>query len=147
MRISMVVGLVAVLSLAGYFYTTTRDQPVEVTATGATDAAAPRRALAQVVVPELSGNAAIGEKVFNAKCSACHGKNASGIDGAAPPLVHKIYEPSHHGDGAFLVAARNGVRSHHWKFGNMPPVEGITDAEIGLVVDYIRTMQRANGIN
>jgi mono/diheme cytochrome c family protein len=146
MRVGIVVGLAAALGLGAYFYTTTGDQPVEVAATDAKDGAAPRRALAQVIVPELSGNAAIGEKVFNAKCSECHGKNASGIDGAAPPLVHKIYEPSHHGDGAFLAAARNGVRSHHWKFGNMPPVEGITDAEVGLVVAYIRTVQRANGI-
>jgi len=67
--------------------------------------------------------------------------------GVAPPLVHKIYEPNHHGDMAFLMAARNGVRAHHWKFGNMPPVEGITDAEVITIVAYVRALQRANGIN
>ncbi len=48
---------------------------------------------------------------------------------------------------AFLMAARNGVRSHHWKFGDMPPVEGITDAEVKTIVAYVRALQQANGIN
>ena len=104
--------------------------------------------IAQVTLPaELSTNAQIGKNVFEAKCAECHGVNAAGQSGVAPPLVHKIYEPSHHGDAAFLLAAKNGVRSHHWKFGNMPPVEGLTDAEVKMIVVYIRELQRANGIN
>ena len=84
--------------------------------------------MVQVVVPEtFSDNARIGQVAFEAKCAVCHGANAAGQDGVAPPLVHKIYEPSHHGDAAFLLAAKNGVRAHHWRFGNMPPVEGVTD--------------------
>ena len=103
--------------------------------------------LAQVTVPQtLSEDAQIGQRVFDAKCAACHGTNAAGRDGAGPPLVHKVYEPSHHGDAAFLLAARNGVRAHHWDFGNMPPVDGITDAEIGYVTRYVRELQKANGI-
>ena len=39
------------------------------------------------------------------------------------------------------------VRSHHWRFGNMPPVAGITRAEVVSIVTYFRTLQRANGIN
>ena len=104
--------------------------------------------IAQVTLPaELSKNTQIGKRVFEAKCAACHGVNAAGQNGIAPPLVHKIYEPSHHGDASFLLAARNGVRSHHWKFGNMPPVEGLTDADMKMVVVYVRELQRANGIN
>ncbi|MGR3289616.1 MAG: c-type cytochrome [Paracoccaceae bacterium] len=102
--------------------------------------------LAKVNVPELAGNAAIGKRVFDAKCAACHGLNAAGRDGLAPPLVHRIYEPSHHGDVVFLLAVRNGVRPHHWRFGAMPPVEGLSDAEVGLIVDYIRALQKENGI-
>ena len=45
-----------------------------------------------------------------------------------------------------IVAAKNGVRQHHWPFGNMPPVEGITDSEISNIIAYVRTVQRANGI-
>jgi len=104
--------------------------------------------LAEVLVPEtLSANAQMGERIFEVSCAACHGTNAAGQNGVAPPLVHKIYEPSHHGDGAFLQAAKNGVRSHHWQFGNMPPVAGLTDADVKMVVAYVRELQRANGIN
>lgn len=104
--------------------------------------------IAQVTLPaEFSTNAQIGERVFEAKCVACHGVNAAGQNGIAPPLVHKIYEPNHHGDASFLLAAKNGVRSHHWKFGDMPPVEGLTDADVKMVVVYVRELQRANGIN
>ena len=58
----------------------------------------------------LSQNAQIGQLGFEAKCAACHGLNAAGQDGVAPPLVHIIYEPSHHGDEAFQRAASLGVR-------------------------------------
>lgn len=106
----------------------------------------PDGALVAVSVPTLSTPAAMGQTVFNAKCASCHGVNAAGREGAGPPLVHKYYEPNHHGDGAFLVAARRGVQAHHWRFGNMPPVQGVTDAEIAAVIAYVRALQKANGI-
>lgn len=68
-------------------------------------------------------------------------------DPAVSLLIFRLLEPSHHGDNAFLQAALNGVRSHHWRFGNMPPVAGITRAEVVSIVTYTRTLQRANGIN
>ena len=94
----------------------------------------------------LSADALIGKRGFDAKCAQCHGENAAGQNGIAPPLVHKIYEPNHHGDAAFLLAARNGVRSHHWKFGNMPPVKGLSDADLKYIARYIRELQKENGI-
>lgn len=104
--------------------------------------------ISQVVVPDdLSENAQLGERVFDSACAVCHGANAAGQNGVAPPLVHKIYEPSHHGDAAFLLAAQQGVRAHHWKFGNMPPVEDVTSGDVKMVVAYVRELQRANGIN
>lgn len=105
------------------------------------------RALAEVELPTLNGAALAGEETFNAKCGSCHGQNAAGKDGVAPPLIHKIYEPSHHGDMAFVLAAKQGVRQHHWPFGNMPPVKDISDQQISGIITYIRTLQRANGIN
>jgi len=105
-------------------------------------------ALADVLVPEtLSQNAQIGQLGYEAKCAACHGANAAGQDGVAPPLVHIIYEPSHHGDEAFQRATELGVRGHHWPFGDMPPVEGVTRADVTMIIAYIRELQRANGIN
>ncbi len=97
------------------------------------------------VKPPLDSVAMDGEALFVANCVACHGENALGSE-QGPPLIHKIYEPGHHGDLSFLNAALNGVRAHHWRFGNMPPVEGITAEEVAKIVAYIRTLQRANGI-
>ncbi|WP_424940165.1 c-type cytochrome [Aliiroseovarius sp. S253] len=102
--------------------------------------------MVQVTIPELENDLALGARAFEAKCAACHGPSAGGLEGSGPPLIHKIYEPSHHGDAAFFRAAELGVRAHHWTFGNMPPVEGITRAEIGEIVKYLRAVQRANGI-
>ena len=98
-----------------------------------------------VTVPPLTGAAVKGEQVFAANCARCHGKNAAGSN-YGPPLVHKIYEPSHHGDASFFRAATSGVRAHHWKFGNMPPVPGVSGQDIRAVVAYVRALQAANGI-
>ena len=106
------------------------------------------RGLANVLLPEtLSQNAQIGKIGFEAKCAACHGVNAAGQDGVAPPLVHIIYEPGHHSDEAFQRAAAMGVQGHHWPFGDMPPVEGINRADVTMIIAYVRELQRANGIN
>ncbi|MCP4072046.1 MAG: cytochrome c [Hyphomicrobiales bacterium] len=102
--------------------------------------------LADIKIPELSQPAKTGKSLFDKTCAQCHGENAVGVDRAGPPLIHKIYEPGHHGDQTFILAAARGVRSHHWKFGDMPPVEGIKRAEIEKIVTYIRELQRANGI-
>ena len=86
-----------------------------------------------------------GEKPFNAKCAVCHGLQAVGTP-QGPPLVHRYYEPGHHSDMAFLLAVRRGVRAHHWRFGNMPPVPGVSDAEVRDIIRYVRALQRAKGI-
>ena len=100
-----------------------------------------------VTVPELTGNAVIGQRVFAAKCAQCHGDNGAGTDGSGPPLIHPTYRAGHHGDQSFVLAARNGVKSHHWPFGDMQPVEGISESEVLMVVEFIRAVQQANGIN
>lgn len=104
--------------------------------------------IAQVKAPaELTSLAQMGKRAFGAKCAVCHGKNAGGRVGKAPPLVHPYYRPSHHADAAFFLAAENGVRAHHWRFGNMPAIEGITRGDIKGIVAYVRELQRENGIN
>lgn len=104
-------------------------------------------ALVAVNVPELSTAAEQGQATFQANCAACHGVNASGQDGVAPPLVHIIYEPNHHGDASFYRAVQQGVRAHHWRFGNMPAVEGVSEQQIASIITYVRELQHANGIN
>lgn len=131
--------LAAAVALGGYIWWQQAEAPAP-TQAGA--------AMVTVTLPEtLSAQAQVGREAFAANCAVCHGENGAGREGAGPPLIHKIYEPSHHGDGAFMVAASNGVRQHHWSFGNMPPVQGITPAEVKTIIAYIRELQRANGID
>lgn len=108
---------------------------------------APGAPIVEVSLPaELSSEAQIGKRAFEARCAKCHGVNAAGQNGIAPPLVHKIYEPNHHSDMAFVSAAKNGVTAHHWNFGNMPAVEGLTDADVKMIAQYVREIQEANGV-
>jgi mono/diheme cytochrome c family protein len=74
---------------------------------------------ATVKIPVLSELAKTGEVAYSANCASCHGKNGSGTD-SGPPLIHDIYNPGHHSDAAFYMAALKGVRGHHWRYGNMP---------------------------
>jgi len=87
-----------------------------------------------------------GMQKFQGKCSPCHGQWAEGTADKGPPLVHPYYKPSHHDDDAFYRAALSGVNAHHWHFGNMPPVAGITEQDIGQIVQFTRWWQRENGI-
>ena len=86
-----------------------------------------------------------GEGKFNNFCARCHGAEGSGTK-QGPPLVHKIYEPNHHGDAAFQRAAANGVRAHHWQFGDMPKIEGVKPEDVDQIVKYVRWLQRQAGI-
>ena len=98
-----------------------------------------------VRVPELSNLAARGKVAFESTCATCHGVNGAGTD-QGPPLVHDIYNPGHHADGAFFIAATRGVRQHHWRFGNMPPQPQVSQDQLAAIVRYVRELQVANGI-
>ena len=137
-------GLLAVGAILGAtaltYVLTSSDGPVS-------PAQAQGDALVAIALPDaLSHEAAIGARMFDAKCASCHGENAVGRDGLAPPLVHIIYEPNHHGDESFQPAVALGVRAHHLRFGNMPAVEGLTRADVAMITTHIREPQRANGI-
>ncbi len=86
-----------------------------------------------------------GEAKFKANCMPCHGPEGTGTQ-QGPPLVHKIYEPNHHGDEAFQRAAANGVRAHHWQFGDMPKITAATPADVTEIIRYVRWLQRQAGI-
>jgi len=108
----------------------------------ACDSSEPKPAVGSGPVP---AEFQVGETTFNTTCAACHGKQGVGTD-HGPPLVHKVYEPNHHGDQAFQRAAANGVQAHHWQFGNMPKVEGVTPGDVDQIVKYVRWLQRQAGI-
>lgn len=95
--------------------------------------------------PGLMPNPTMGKPLFEKHCASCHGVQLDGSD-KGPPLVHRIYEPSHHGDIAFQLAVKNGSRAHHWQFGDMPPVTGVTPDEVAHITAYVRMHQRRAGI-
>jgi mono/diheme cytochrome c family protein len=86
-----------------------------------------------------------GEALFTANCSVCHGIGARGTK-QGPPFLDKIYEPNHHADSAFYRAAELGVRAHHWKFGDMPKIPGVTRDDLTQIIAYIRWLQKQAGI-
>ncbi len=141
--------LLAVLIIAAgvglwmYLQAPASDAPPEA---GAAPAASTEPMVAVKLPQGLTAVAQDGAILFERSCADCHGENAAG-SGKGPPLVHRIYEPNHHGDQAFQLAARNGVRAHHWKFGNMPARPEVTEPEILAIIAYVRELQRANGIN
>jgi len=96
------------------------------------------RAAEQIVIPFQLGQ---GQLLYEENCSSCHGIDLTGSD-KGPPLLHSFYKPSHHGDKAFYRAALQGVRQHHWEFGDMPPVEGMTQKKMDKVVPYVRYYQQ-----
>jgi mono/diheme cytochrome c family protein len=97
---------------------------------------------ADVEVPAEHGE---GRNLFDAHCIECHGAMGLGTE-QGPPLVHTVYRPLHHGDEAFQIAVSRGVRAHHWRFGDMPAIPGLTRADVEAVVGYVRWLQRTAGI-
>ncbi len=142
MNIKAVIGIVVLGMVSlGIFMWQNPKQPIITENNGIS-------AMVLVSVPDtLSSSGKLGKRIFEEQCASCHGRNAAGQEGVAPPLIHKIYEPSHHGDESFQRAVALGVRAHHWPFGNMPPIEGLTRVDVSTVITYVRELQRTNGIH
>ena len=91
------------------------------------------------------GDSIKGNNLYNQNCLACHGNAGLGSN-QGPPLVHKTYNTRHHADLAFHLAVKNGVPAHHWNFGNMNPIAGLSPEDVGHIVQYVRAIQRKSGI-
>lgn len=138
----LLIGAGAVAAVAAFVFL----QPASSDAVA--ESASPEgNAMVAINMPPIDGNAAIGQGIFENACASCHGTGGVGNDGAGPPLIHVIYEPGHHADESFQRAVAVGVRSHHWRFGDMAPVNGLTRGDVAMVIAYIREIQRANGIH
>lgn len=87
---------------------------------------------------------ATGDVLYQTNCAECHGSDLRGTD-KGPSHLSIVYVPGHHGDQAFVVAARAGVRAHHWDFGNMAPVEGLSDDDLTAIIAFVRENQRIEG--
>lgn len=86
-----------------------------------------------------------GADLYQMNCAACHGADLTGTE-RGPSHLSVVYAPSHHGDGAFLVAIEVGARAHHWNFGDMPPIEGLTAEDIAAITSFVRSEQELRGL-
>ena len=102
--------------------------------------------ISRIASPSFSATAEAGRTAYDQRCLQCHGLHGAGT-AAGPPLVHSVYRPAHHADVAFALAVRQGVRAHHWRFGDMPAQADASSDEIEAITRYIRELQRGNGIN
>ena len=86
-----------------------------------------------------------GKMLFAENCASCHGADLKGTK-KGPAMLHRVYEPSHHGDISFQFAVQNGVGAHHWPFGDMPAVPGLTPDDVAHIIAYVRGEQVKAGI-
>ncbi len=93
--------------------------------------------------PRFSGTD--GRSLYGQACSVCHGQALEGTN-AGPTFLNRVYAPGHHADISFMFAIERGVRAHHWNFGNMAPVEGLSQEQVLAIIAFIREQQREAGI-
>lgn len=107
----------------------------------------PEKVRARNFLPAIGYQASVadGEVRYQELCARCHGSNLGG-GREGPPLLDSTYAPSHHADLAFYHAVKNGVRAHHWKYGDMPMLTGITPEQVGDIVAFVRREQQQVGI-
>lgn len=94
---------------------------------------------------DLSSAGSDGETLYQSNCASCHGSDLRGTD-QGPPHLSVVYAPDHHPDASFRAAIVNGTRAHHWEFGDMPAIEGLSDGEIDDIVSYVREQQEIHGL-
>jgi mono/diheme cytochrome c family protein len=85
-----------------------------------------------------------GQALYEQSCAECHGVDLRGTD-KGPSHLSVVYEPSHHADGAFLVAVIRGARAHHWNFGDMPPIPNLEPDDVAAITAYVRSVQHREG--
>ncbi len=85
-----------------------------------------------------------GEVLYRASCAACHGIDLRGT-AVGPSQLSVVYQPGHHSNESYISAAFNGVPAHHWEFGDMAPMPGLTQDDMDRIIAYIRENQRIEG--
>jgi mono/diheme cytochrome c family protein len=85
-----------------------------------------------------------GAALYAANCASCHGEDLRGTE-KGPSHLSIVYEPNHHPDEAFRRAVVQGVRAHHWEFGDMAPIPGLTASQVDAIIGYVRSVQEREG--
>lgn len=96
------------------------------------------------IPPQAEELVAVGAAIYEAKCAECHGSDLRGTD-KGPSHLSEVYEPNHHADGAFILAIQRGSPEHHWRFGDMPRIDGLDGDDIAAVTAFVREQQRIHG--
>ena len=86
-----------------------------------------------------------GTQVYAETCASCHGDDLRGTD-KGPSHLSIVYEPNHHPDESFRNAIANGAPQHHWSFGDMPAVGGLSDGDVEAVIAFVRAEQERQGL-
>ncbi len=87
-----------------------------------------------------------GAAVYAESCASCHGGDLRGTDDG-PSHLSVVYEPNHHSDDSFRNAIANGASQHHWGFGDMDPVDGLSSADVEAVIAFVRAEQERLGFD
>ncbi|MFQ5966017.1 MAG: c-type cytochrome [Acidimicrobiia bacterium] len=86
--------------------------------------------------PPLSPDAS-GEEVYAGRCAGCHGDDLEGGGGFTNPRGPSLGPGSQSADRSDAYYVQTITRGQ----GRMPPVRGLTDAQIERVIAYIRSVQ------
>ena len=86
-----------------------------------------------------------GLDLFNMNCAQCHGEKATGSE-VGPPLIHEVYQSYHHPNFSFHAAVNKGVPAHHWFYGDMPPIPGLSNEDVEKIICYVRKLQDDSGM-
>jgi mono/diheme cytochrome c family protein len=85
-----------------------------------------------------------GDVLYRASCAACHGSDLRGTE-FGPSQLSVVYQPGHHSDESYMSAMTNGVPAHHWDFGDMAPISGLTQDDMDRIIAFVRENQRIEG--
>jgi len=95
--------------------------------------------------PPAASRGGTGAVLYAQSCASCHGSDLRGTD-VGPSHLSEVYAPDHHPDSSFRAAIEQGTRAHHWDFGDMSPVTGLSDEEIDAIIAYVREQQEEHGL-
>lgn len=95
--------------------------------------------------PRGAADPAAGRELYAENCAVCHGPGGEGTD-QGPPFLDEVYVPSHHADESFQAAVARGVQPHHWDFGPMPPIPGLSEDEVADITLHVRQLQAEAGV-
>lgn len=85
-----------------------------------------------------------GADLYAANCASCHGSDLGGTE-RGPSHLSIVYEAAHHGDDSFRSAIAQGAGQHHWNFGDMPPIPGLSDDQVDDIIAFVRAEQKRQG--